>query len=367
MADNQFPLDLRRLAAALGGEIRGDQVLAPGPNHSAVDRSMAVKPDQTVPDGFLVHSFANDDPIACKKYVREKCGLPPFKANGYRHRSRSEVANLLRQVVLSQQQQPRNAPTATYSYTSADGVLLYQVLRFEPKTFRQRRPDGNGGWIWQLGERRVIYRWLELLEYPDATVFVCEGEKDADRVASLGHCATTVAGGKWTEECVRALAGHDVIILEDNDEAGRKKAQAAAQALYGRTKTIRIVSLPDLEEKGDVSDWLDADPRRAEKLVDICFDIAEWIPDAGTTINNGHLADNPTDATVRADLNTGQNEPRDNLTDRTESQSAELPEDNVRSDGGGRARSQADILIELAGSARAVSNPRRQSLRRFGD
>ena len=79
--------------------------------------------------------------------------------------------------------------------------------------------------------------------------------------------------------------------------------------------------------------------------------------DVGTTINNGHLADNPTDATVRADLNTGQNEPRDNLTDRTESQSAELPEDNVRSDGGGRARSQADILIELAGSAQLFQTP----------
>ena len=112
--------------------------------------------------------------------------------------------------------------------------MLYQVLRLEPKSFRQRRPDGDGGWIWQLDERRVIYRWPELLKYPDATVFVCEGEKDADRVASLELCATSVAGGKWTDECVRALAGHDVIILEDNDETGRKKALAAAQALHGQ-------------------------------------------------------------------------------------------------------------------------------------
>ena len=129
VSDTHFPVNLRHLAAALGGEISGDQVLAPGPNHSAADRSMAVKPDQTVPDGFLVHSFANDDPIACKKYVREKCGLPPFKANDHRHRSHSEVANLLRQAVLSQQQQPRTVPTATYNYTNAEGVLLYQVLR----------------------------------------------------------------------------------------------------------------------------------------------------------------------------------------------------------------------------------------------
>ena len=125
----------------------------------------------------------------------------------------------------------------------------------------------------------MLYRWPELLKYPDGTVFFCEGEKDADRVAALGYCATTVAAGKWTEECVTALAGRDVIILEDNDNAGRAKALATAQALHGTAKTIRIVSLPDLPDKGDVSDWLDADPRRAEKLADVCFDVRVWTPD----------------------------------------------------------------------------------------
>ena len=108
--------------------------------------------------------------------------------------------------------------------------MLYQVLRYEPKDFRQKRPDGNGGWIWKLDERRVLYRWPELLKYPDGTIFICEGEKDADRVAGLGHCATTVAASKWTDECIKALAGRDVVILEDNDDAGRKKALAAANA-----------------------------------------------------------------------------------------------------------------------------------------
>ena len=109
--------------------------------------------------------------------------------------------------------------------------MLYQVVRLEPKSFRHRKPDGKGGWIWQGSERRVPYRWPELLKYPDATIFICEGEKDADRVASLEHCATTVASGEWTADCVKALAGRDVLILEDNDDAGRKKANEAATAL----------------------------------------------------------------------------------------------------------------------------------------
>jgi hypothetical protein len=126
--------------------------------------------------------------------------------------------------------------------------------------------------------RRLPYRLLELLNYPDATVFVCEGEKDADRVASLGHCATTVACGDWTDDCVRALAGRDCVILEDNDEAGRKKAHEAAHVLHSQAKSVRIVRLPGLPEKGDVSDWLDADPHNAGKLADVCFDAPLWTP-----------------------------------------------------------------------------------------
>jgi Family of unknown function (DUF5906) len=263
-------LDLQSLARALGGEVSGDQVLAPGPGHLPKDRSLSVKIDSTAPDGFLVNSFSGDDPIASRDYVREKTGLPAFKPNGRRngHSNTSNVDELAKGRVV-----------ATYRYTDNSGKLLYEVLRYEPKTFRQRRPDGKGGWIWSVkGCQRVPYRLSDLLKYPDASVFVTEGEKDADRVALLGQCATTVACGDWTEDCIRALAGRDVLILEDNDEAGRKKAHDAAQALHGVAKTIRIVRLPGLPNKGDVSNWLDADPCNAAKFVDVCFDAPLWTP-----------------------------------------------------------------------------------------
>lgn len=274
-------LTLQIIARALGGEVNGGQVRAPGPDHSAADRSLSIKLDDKAPDGFVVHSFSGNDAIACRDYVRQKIGLPAFKPNGSReHASSNEIEAFFQKTVTSQRRERSNPGNLkivkTYDYRSADGELLYQVLRLEPKDFRQRQPDGQNGWIWRLDGRRVLYRWPELKKYPDATVFITEGEKDADRVAALGHCATTVATGKWTDECVKALADRDVIILEDNDDAGRKKAKEAAQALNGTVKSIRIVALPDLPEKGDVSDWLDADTERASKLVETCFNAPVW-------------------------------------------------------------------------------------------
>jgi len=86
--------------------------------------------------------------------------------------------------------------------------LLYQVLRYDnPKRFGHRQPDGHGDWIYKGTHKRVIYRWCELLKYPSATAIICEGEKDANNVAALGLCSTTVASGKWTDDCVNALTG----------------------------------------------------------------------------------------------------------------------------------------------------------------
>ena len=69
-------LDLRTIAHRLGGEVSGRQVLAPGPNHSARDRSLSVRLSWQAPDGFLVFSHAGDDFAACRDHVRVKLGLP---------------------------------------------------------------------------------------------------------------------------------------------------------------------------------------------------------------------------------------------------------------------------------------------------
>jgi len=159
---------------------------------------------------------------------------------------------------------------ATYDYVDVTGELLFQVVRFEPKEFRQRRPDG-GRWAWGLGRTRpVVYRLPEVLAAE--TVHLVEGEKDVERLRTLGLVATTspMGAGKWRPEMGAALAGKHVIVLPDNDDPGRKHAlDVAASAREHGATSIRIVELPKLPRGGDVSDWLDAggDRGQLEELV----------------------------------------------------------------------------------------------------
>ena len=77
---------------------------------------------------------------------------------------------------------PSRHIVATYDFTDERGELLYQVVRFDPKDFRQRRSDGNGGWAWSIeGVKRVLYRLPGIVEAgPESFVFIPEGEEDVD-------------------------------------------------------------------------------------------------------------------------------------------------------------------------------------------
>jgi hypothetical protein len=270
---------LEQIARALKGDIRGSQVLAAGPNHSTEDRSLSITLSDKADGGFIVKSFANDDWRLCKNYVLEKLGLPKFQPKGRPHNS-EDIARLIQEAVASQRKTSDKAFVAAYDYRDNDGTLLYQVLRYEnPKRFGHRQPDGHGGWIYKGTHKRVIYRWCELSEFPSATAFVCEGEKDADNVATLGICATTVASGKWTDDCIQALDGRDCWILEDNDDTGRRKALEAAKLLHPVANSVKIIRLPGLPEGGDVSDWLDAGHTKAEPE-DVCYSTPDWEPES---------------------------------------------------------------------------------------
>ena len=145
-----------------------------------------------------------------------------------------------------------------YDYYDSDGVLRYQVQRFEPKTFRQRRPDDKGGWLYNLNDVEALpYNLVGMIQNPDAPVFVTEGEKAAERLIQLGLVATTNHGGakNWKPELNQYFKGRNVIVLPDNDDAGRAHADVVISQLYGTANAIKRVDLPGAE-KDDVVDWL---------------------------------------------------------------------------------------------------------------
>jgi len=168
----------------------------------------------------------------------------------------------------------------TYDYRNEAGQLLFQVVRFHPKGFCQRRPVKGGGWEWKTGDRIIPYRLPELLAADRATtVWIPEGEKDVDQLASRGFVATCNAMGaeKWRSEHAAFLDGRRVVILPDNDARGRKHARQVAQSLLGKAASIKLLELAGLPEKGDVSDWLDAGGS-AEDLLRLAEEAAEWWP-----------------------------------------------------------------------------------------
>jgi hypothetical protein len=175
---------------------------------------------------------------------------------------------------------------ATYDYTDESGNLLFQVVRFEPKGFRQRQPDGKGGWNWNLtGVRRVLYRLPEVIEAvaSERTIFIVEGEKDADAAWKIGLPATCNSGGagigKWRQEYSATLRNADAVVVPDHDDAGYAHMKATADSLVGVARRVRIFSLakhwPDCPKGGDLSDWLAVGGTR-EQLDTLIEQTPEW-------------------------------------------------------------------------------------------
>ena len=128
------------------------------------------------------------------------------------------------------------------------------------------------------------YRLPELLAADRALpAFIPEGEKDVDALRAIGLVATCNPGGagKWRSDFAEYFRDRDVVILPDNDQAGRDHAADVRRKLQGVARSIRIIELPGLAEKGDVSDWLAAGGT-AESLLVL---VQEFAPSHATAGN----------------------------------------------------------------------------------
>ena len=183
----------------------------------------------------------------------------------------------------------RSRIVKTYAYTDESYNLLFEVVRFLPKRFAQRRKDAEtGAWVWGLkaggyikgtnsdwiipknsepaerefeGCRHVLYHLPQLIasKATGETVYLVEGEKDVETLESFDLTATCNPMGslKWEDSYTEALKGRRVVNLRDNDEAGEKHAAMVCEALREKTN-FSTVLLPGLPAGGDVTDWFDA-------------------------------------------------------------------------------------------------------------
>ncbi len=196
---------------------------------------------------------------------------------------------------------------STYPYHDASGRLVFEKVRYEPKDFRIRHHDASGAEVWQLprGIEPPLYRLpaVKAAMASDEPIYLVEGEKDADRLAAAGLCATTnfdgaAAGGqkpKWRDSYTAALAGADVVLMPDNDEPGRAHMRHVAAALAGKA-LVHWLELPGLTAKGDVSDWLDAG-HTIDELKRIAADATAPADEAQSA--DGEAAPPPPDADAR--------------------------------------------------------------------
>jgi hypothetical protein len=165
-----------------------------------------------------------------------------------------------------------------YDYVDAEGKLVHQTLRYEPKDFKQRRPSEKGNWVWNLKDiQPVLYRLPEVLKAQE--VIVVEGEKDCDNLAAIGFVATTCAMGakKWRDHYNESLKGKDIILCPDNDNEGREHMTQVAISLNGNSKSLKWLTIPGLKSKGDVSDFIATftDPQDAGERLAVMIQNAE--------------------------------------------------------------------------------------------
>lgn len=271
--------DCLQLARELGlHPNRSNQIHCLYPDHEDKNPSFTITPNGFYCYGCHRGGSAIDLVMLCKgydhveaaKFLAERAGIP------WPNFDKAQHAGGKREI------------EKVYDYRNEDGSqVIHQTIRYktpqgEPKKFSQRRPDGKGDYIWSLKDIETVpYRLPELIKGIKAgeIIFIPEGEKDCDNLAALDLTATTNAmgAGNWQDSYNKYFAGAKVVILPDNDVPGRKHAERVANSLTGVAESVKVLELPGLPEKGDVTDWLEAGGTK-EELLRLAEEALEWKP-----------------------------------------------------------------------------------------
>jgi hypothetical protein len=332
-------MSLQEIARAMGGVVAAGGVNAPGPGHKPSDRSLRIFLDHQKEDGIRVHSFAGDDPIACKDYARQKLGLAAWQptrphsnghsransnGNGTHYTPIAPVAVVAEPIAPEAQDQeddassdlpprtppdaegkprffewgdegpPRRANEIRRHVYKRDGSPVRIKVKGEPEgnqpafvNWYRVSDNGKPGWQAKKPDGYVSVPYLGAIdpfdpELADDPIQWPEGEKDCDTLGKINLPAFTFGGvgDGLPENAAAFVAGRHVVILGDNDAPGRKHAEAkAALATEAGAALVRVVNFPELQPGGDVSDFLAAGGKEAALMQ--CVDAAPvWQPTA---------------------------------------------------------------------------------------
>ncbi len=178
-----------------------------------------------------------------------------------------------------------------YPYRDEQGKALFSKIRIEPgfngklKSFYWERFNEKGEIVRNLeGCRKILYRLPEVLQatHEGNTVFLVEGEKDADKLAQYGLVATTTPESlKWPDDFTAVLRNCDVAVLYDMDKTGIERKNLLCKTLYGKVKRLRVIDLPGIEYQEshgkDVSDWL-AEGNTTDSLLKLLAATTDYSP-----------------------------------------------------------------------------------------
>jgi len=214
-----------------------------------------------------------------------------------------------------------------YDYTDETGKLIFQTVRFKPKNFRQRRPLEKNRFAWKLspgwynttGGNYYLIKdaspnpdkplsknaiWLDKIDpvlynlpllkkaiNKNETIFVVEGEKDADNICALGYAGTTcpMGAGKWQKSYTETLkVCRNVVIITDKDTKGRDHASLVAKELFNIGISVKVVEMPDINETKvkDFSDWHNAGGTK-EEFDRLIADTPAWLPKE--SVDDSHI------------------------------------------------------------------------------
>jgi putative DNA primase/helicase len=304
--------NLRDMACRLGGEVSGrNQVICPGPGHTKQDRSLSVRFDSGAPEGFLVHSFAGDDPIRCRDYVREQLGRPAWQPGDERNRSSPSQRMEFDQAAMDREaeyrprteddlfrikraaelwhsaKEPRRTAAEDYLRSRAlklDDDLVDTVLRFHPRcpwrnedtglteipallaAFRSLDDDTITGvhrirldqpQYWPKAERRmlgIVRRAAVKFDAVGRDLIIGEGVETCMAARQLGHKPAWALGSVGAISFFPIIEGvKRLLILGETGNASEEAIRLCGRRWHRAGRRVQVM-MPDIGS--DINDEL---------------------------------------------------------------------------------------------------------------